>query len=77
MTDTYANYLRDLGNLLKERLDETKIDSEIAGGRQFEMGRYRAYREVLSLMLSQAEVFEIPPAALSLEGIDRERDLGC
>ena len=79
MEDNAANYLKDIGFLLRERLEQARQEAEGASGanRQFEAGRYRAYRELLALMLSQAEAFELPAEALSLQGIDRGRDLGC
>ena len=79
MEEIAANYLQDLGYLLRERLDRARQEAEAAAGpdRQFEAGRYRPYREVLSLMLTQAEAFELPAEALSLEGLERDRDLGC
>ena len=79
MEEIPANYLQDLGCLLRERLDYARQKTEAASGpgKQFEAGRYRAYREVLSLMLTQAEAFELPAEALSLQGLDRDRDLGC
>ena len=79
MSDTTANYLIDLGQILGERLNDVKncVDSADESQRQFELGRYRAYREVLALMLSQADAFELSPHQLSLQGVDRDRDLGC
>jgi hypothetical protein len=77
MTDVHANYLRDLGRLLRDRCEEERRSTELGSDRQFDAGLYRAYREVLALMLSQAEVFDIPPSDLSLDGLDREMDLGC
>ena len=79
MADPSEAYLRDLGMLLRERLESARREAETAKGtnRQFEAGRYRAYREVLGLMLVQAEAFERAPAALSLDGLERGRDLGC
>ena len=79
MTDLADNYLQDLGLLLRERLAEAESDYQAAAAerKQYEAGRYRAYREVLSLMILQAEAFELPLSALCLEEIDRERNLGC
>ena len=79
MEEIAANYLQDLGYLLRERLDHARQEAEAASGpsREFEAGRYRAYREVLSLMLTQAEAFELPVEALSLQDVDRDRELGC
>ena len=79
MEEIAANYIQDLGYLLRERLEQARQKAEAASGpsREFEAGRYRAYREVLSLMLAQAEAFELSAEALSLQDVDRARELGC
>ena len=79
MTDLADDYLQDLGLLLRERLADAERDYQAAAPeeKQYESGRYRAYREVLNLMLLQAEAFELPLSAICLEGLDREKDLGC
>lgn len=79
MSDLVDNYLVDLGFLLRERTEELEHIAAAAPDdqKQFELGRYRAYREVLSLMIQQAEAFELAPEAIALQGIDRDRDLGC
>jgi len=63
--------------LLKERalhaLEQARKDRE-AGGSEFHVGRSAAFYEVISLMLSQAENFGIPAEAVSLAGVDAERD---
>jgi len=79
MSDLADNYLADLGHLLRERTLEMEqlAASASEADRQFELGRYRAYREVLALMIQQAEAFELPLDAIALDGVERERDLGC
>ena len=79
MNSDAACYLLDIGQMLRERLTEAEHCAKSAkdSRREFELGRYRAYREVLALMLSQADAFGIPPGNLSLQGLDRSRDLGC
>ena len=72
------NYLRDLGYLLRERALEAKAGFHTAtegSAKDFQGGRYMAYYEVISVMLSQAEAFGISPDSLALLGIDPERDL--
>jgi hypothetical protein len=78
MTDTAENYLRDLGCLLRERAFEAKGEFHAAAegsGKDFQGGRYMAYYEVISIILSQANAFGISPDKLALQGIDAERDL--
>ncbi len=79
MADLADNYLLDLGFLLRERTEELEriASAAPADQKQFELGRYRAYREVLSLMIQQAESFELALEAIALQGLDRDRDLGC
>ncbi|MFN2629002.1 MAG: hypothetical protein ABR569_10250 [Gaiellaceae bacterium] len=74
---TEANYLRDLGYLLREAALEAKSAAEAAPApdRAFQLGRLMAYHEVISLMQQQAHAFELPLARVALEGIDPERDL--
>ena len=78
MRSTAEHYLRDLGLLLKERALEAKRDfhgAEVGCGKEFKGGRYMAYYEVISLILSQAEAFGISARALAIEDLDPERDL--
>ena len=79
MSELTDNYLRDLGSLLKEEWEasERALEQASSEQRQYEAGHNRAYRRVLSLMLQQAEAFVLPLSALCLEGIDRDKDLGC
>lgn len=78
MDEKHRNYLLDLGYLLHERAVEARQRREAAkgsAGEAFETGRAFAYYEVISLMLSQAETFELPVEDLHLEGVDLDRDL--
>lgn len=76
--DAAANYLRDLGDLLKRAaLDARRArDAETGDAeRTFETGRLTAYHEVVSLMQQQAVAFDIALTEVSLDDIDPERDL--
>jgi hypothetical protein len=78
MSATTENYLRDLGFILKERAFEAKRDFHAAtegSAKEFQGGRYMAYYEVISLILSQAEAFGISSDSLALQDIEPERDL--
>lgn len=79
MSELTENYLRDLGFLLKEewKASERALHESSSEQRQYEAGHNRAYRRVLSLMLQQAEAFDLPLSAICLEGIDRDKDLSC
>ena len=62
MSDTHANYLRDLGYLVREagELAKTDVARASESDRPFQQGRLMAYYEVLSLMQQQAEAFQLP-----------------
>lgn len=74
---THANYLRDLGYLVREAGEQAKKDAARASesDRLFQQGRLMAYYEVLSLMQQQAEAFQLPLEELALDGFHAERDL--
>ena len=74
-----ASYLRDPGSLLREgwEASERSLASAAPEQRQYEAGYNRACRRVLLLMLQQAEAFNLPASATGLEGIDRDKELGC
>ena len=72
MSETHANYLRDLGQLVREAGEKAKRE---AGDSASERGRLMAYYEVLALMQQQAVAFELPLRDLSLDGLDPDRDL--
>jgi hypothetical protein len=77
MSDLYANYLLDLGRLIRESGEATKtaVAAAAENDRQFQQGRQMAYYEVLSLMQQQAVAFDLPLDDLSLDGFDADRDL--
>jgi len=78
MPDTTANYLLDLGTLLKEAARKAKTEARAAAGTDghgFALGRASAYHEVISLMQQQAAAFQLPLRVLSLADIDPDRDL--
>ena len=78
MSDLADNYLRDLGLILRQDWEESEraLASASSEQQQFEAGLNRAYRRVLTLMLQQAESFELPASAICLDGIDVGKDLG-
>lgn len=72
------DYIRDLGYFLREHAFEAKQRfhaADSSDSRDFEAGRYMAYYEVISLMLRQAESFNLSPKKIALDGIDPEADL--
>ena len=75
MSDTHSNYLRDLGDLLRQAGSDAKRNAQAAAADDFERGRLMAYYEVLSLMQQQAVAFDIPLSDLLLDGLDPNRDL--
>ena len=78
MTSAAEHYLRDLGDLIKERAREAKIAKDAAMGTErfdFELGRLTALHEVVSLMQQQAEAFGFDLSAVALNDVSPERDL--
>ena len=78
MSDTHANYLRDLGFLLREQAIAAKDASVAARGTEdaaYEAGRAMAYYEVMSLLVSQAEAFQLTSEDLRLDGFDADEEL--
>lgn len=75
---THANYLADLGDLLKREALRAKIQASEEVGKsdhQFALGRLMAYYEVVSLMLQQAEAFGIAASDICLQDFDPDREL--
>ena len=68
MKDVELNFVRDLVFLLKEMAVESK--QAAANGDPFYGGRNFAFHEVLDLILSQANGFQLDLAAIELEGFD-------
>ena len=78
MSDIHANYLADLGFLLRQQAIAARDASVAASGTEdaaYETGRVMAYHEVMSLVVSQAEAFQLPLKDLRLDGFDPEGDL--
>jgi hypothetical protein len=79
MSDTrLANYLRDLGTLLREDALAVKKARDATSdplSRQFQSGRLMAYNEVISTIQNQASAFGLEKADVGLQGIDPDRDL--
>jgi hypothetical protein len=76
--DNLADYLRDLGFLLREKAADAKFQREATAGGEDEdlkLGRLMAYHEVLSLIRDQAVAFGIELKTVGLEDFDPERDL--
>lgn len=76
--DASANYLRDLGDLLKRAALSVREQRDGASGdddRMFEAGRLTAYYEVISLMQQQAVAFGIELHQVQLDDIEPDRDL--
>ena len=75
----YKYYLRDLGNLLKERAlgakEMFKKEERGTVGYHFEAGRLMAFNEAISIMQQQAQGFQIPLEELDLRDIEPDRDL--
>lgn len=79
MTDSRpANYLRDLGDLVKRTAFAAKAEYDNAKGQsdeQFQLGRLMAFHEVVSMMQQQAAAFDLNVADIALDDVDPERDL--
>ena len=76
--DSAANYLLDLGGLVRElalRAKQEHEDQRSSADAQFLLGRLSALHEIVSLMQQQAIAFGLALKDVSLEGIDPERDL--
>jgi len=74
----FKNYLLDLGELIKEKAravkrikDSVNKDDDIG----YATGYLMAFYEVVDLMKSQADVFEIPQQDMGLADIDPESEL--
>lgn len=67
-----VNYIRELVFLFRKVGGQAERESVSLGGaeRAFHEGRGAAIREVLSFMKSQAEIFDVSPQAIGLEGFE-------
>ena len=78
MSNLHKDYLFDLGYLLQELALQAKEAHAAAKGTEdeaFQSGRSLAFYEVMSLLIRQAESFQLPIKDLHLEGLDPDRDL--
>jgi hypothetical protein len=76
--DTHRLYLYDLGFFLREAALDAKAARDAAAGMEsepFQGGKTLAYYEVLSLLIAQADAFDLPLEDLRLDGLDPDRDL--
>ena len=71
----FEDYLRDLGVLLREMAIEAQNKATEGGRTDFDVGYMAAFHRVVSLMQQQAEAFNLPLEALSLEGLDPDEEL--
>lgn len=79
MSSAHADYLFDLGLLIKERALEARRQRdesrEGSSEREFNSGRVLAFNEVISIMQQQAEALGIPWSDLRLDDVEPDRDL--
>ena len=76
--DSELHYLHDLGYLLRERALRVKAERDQSVGsadNDLKLGQLMAYHEVLSLLLTQADAFEIPASVLALDGFEPDEEL--
>lgn len=73
-TSVEADYLLDLGVLLKEMALEAKA-RQAATDSDFDTGYVAGFHRVVSLMQQQAESFGLSLEAIGLDGIDADVDL--
>ena len=69
------NYLGDLGGELREQGVAARKYARENRDDAFGQGVAHGYYVVLSLVLQQANAFQIPPQILKLDGLEPERDL--
>jgi hypothetical protein len=75
VTDRSASlYLRDLGQLVMELARDAKAEADRTGD-AFQRGRSHGLYEVVSLMVQQAEAFDLDRCQVGLAGIEPDRDL--
>ena len=73
-TNLYRDYLKDLSTLLRDTAENAmkEWEKEQSG---FNSGQLMAYHQVLSLMVEQAEAFQIRLKDVGLETIDPDKYL--
>lgn len=68
-SDVFANYIRDIVYIIRERASSSMEKARTTSS-EFDDGRVSAFREVLALMQSQADAFEISRSEVCLDGFD-------
>jgi hypothetical protein len=68
-------YLEDVGAELRTQAKAAREYARENRADQFAQGVAHGYYVVLSLLLQQADAFQIAPRSLKLDGLDPERDL--
>lgn len=71
---TAGYYLRDLGQLVKDKALEAKERKE-SSSNPYDTGFLMAFYDVISLMQSQADVFGISREQISLSDINPDTEL--
>jgi hypothetical protein len=74
MSAIHQNFLLDLGTLLRERAVDAR-DKARLGSNDFEDGVAHAYYEVMSLIESQTDAFNLPPEDAGIKGFDVDKEL--
>lgn len=72
------DFIRDLGQLLRERALDAKLDRDAAvdsADEDLKLGRLMAFYEVLSLIEEQADAFGLDRADVGLRAFSADRDL--
>lgn len=75
VAETHANYLRDVGAELRDQALAARKYARENRDDGFAQGVAHGYYVVLSLMLQQANAFQIAPTILKLDGLEPQRDL--
>ena len=76
--DKYANYVYDLGVLLKEKARDAKVDKDSAVDTDdfdYKLCYLMAFHDVISVLKQQADVFDIDQVELGLKDIEPESEL--
>jgi hypothetical protein len=68
--EAYKHYVRDIVYLLREKAAEVTRGNEAGDRSELNKGRELAFREVLSTMQNQADVFGLDKEELCLDGFD-------
>lgn len=70
----FENYLRDLGTLVREKAMNAQCVKSQKND-PYDIGYLMAWHEVVSLMQSQANQFDITLSQIGLDEIDPQKDL--